>query len=193
MRNIILASGSRHRKMLLERLQLPFTQISPDIDESKRPNESVQEYVRRLAQEKCHVVAKTQADAIVIAGDQTVTVNGHDIVGKPHTRENAMKMLASLSGQCARFINGICIYDTRQQIETLIEDETQVYFRTLTQAEIAQYLSKEDALDCAGALRSECLGIALCERIVSQDPTSLVGLPLTQVVKTLKRLGLAVI
>ena len=189
MTDLILASSSPFRKMLLERLGLPFSCESPDIDESAKESESPGKLVLRLAAEKARKVAVTHRDSLVIGSDQLATVDD-DVLGKPGDVETAISQLQRVRGQCVKFQTGLCVINTESNLEMLECVVVKVKFRDYSDLEIKHYLEKEDALNCAGAFRSEGLGITLVEEIISSDPTALIGLPLICLRKMLAQAGL---
>lgn len=192
-RPLILGSSSGYRRALLARLNIPFTVISPDINESPLPEEHPAATARRLAREKAHAVAKQivpeQRNALIIGSDQ-VAVLGNRVYGKPGSHDSAVQQLQDLSGQTVVFETALCLYDhaSGETLEELVS--TEVGFRTLTLPEIEAYLRKEPAYDCAGSAKSEALGIALLDRLSGDDPTALVGLPLIALCRLLRRVGL---
>lgn len=188
--SLVLASGSPYRKMLLERLGLPFRTRSPEIDETPHPGETPAALAERLARAKAEALL-TERDALVIGSDQTVDCRG-ELAGKPGTRAAAAWQLRNQSGKSVDFHTGLCLLDTRTG-EARTEVETvRVVFRTLTDGEIERYLDRDEPYDCAGSFKSESLGIALCERIDSRDPTTLVGLPLIRLAGMLRDAGIEV-
>jgi len=199
---LVLASTSIYRRQLLERLGLPFTTSRPDVDESARPGEDAQMLTRRLARAKAETVAQGQPGSIIIGSDQLATCGGR-MLGKPGSEGCAVEQLRSLSGARVTFhtavhvmhsgtprtqpVRGpqeICLAETHM-------DTTTVYFRQLSDEEIQRYVARERPLDCAGGFKAEALGISLFERIESQDPTGLVGLPLIWLAAALRRQGFA--
>ena len=175
---LILASTSVYRRSLLERLQIPFRCVAPDADETAQDGESPEALVRRLSFAKAEAVAAIHPDALIVGGDQVAVGPDGLILGKPGTVERACAQLARLSGQSVRFLSGLCLLDARSENLQLEMIVTTVRFRDLDEASIRRYVERDRPLDCAGALRSEALGIALCEAIDSDDPTALMGLPL---------------
>ena len=191
--DLVLASASPYRRALLERLGLPFRQRSADIDETPQRGESPADLVMRLARSKARAVAGAESGAIVIGADQ-VAVRGDDILGKPGNPDEAMAQLARSAGRHVEFLTGVCILAPGREEEPEEHmDITRVAFRPLEAGEIQRYVAADRPLDCAGSFRAEGLGIALFERIDSQDPTGLVGLPLIWVAQALRRLGLEII
>jgi len=188
-RPLLLASSSRHRKALLARLQLPFTHQAPAIDETARPGESPSDLVRRLALAKARAAAVPPAGpALVIGSDQVAFIDGR-ILGKPGTRHAALQQLGDAAGKAVEFLTGVCVLDqatARSQVEVV---SCTVVFRALTAAQIAAYVDAEQPWDCAGSFKAEGLGIALFEKIVTDDPTALIGLPLIRLVTMLAAFG----
>ncbi|WVH09691.1 MAG: Maf/YceF/YhdE family protein [Fluviibacter phosphoraccumulans EoVTN8] len=191
-RSLILGSSSAYRRALLERLALPFSCISPGIDETPLPQEHPAATARRLAREKAKAVASLlpadQKNSLIIGSDQ-VAVVGDQVYGKPGNHEKAVAQLQALSGQTVRFETALCLYDAvnGQTQEELIG--TEVEFQELSLAEIEAYLQREPAYDCAGSAKSEALGIALLDRLSGDDPTALVGLPLIALCRMLRHAG----
>ena len=191
-RPLILASTSRYRKMLLDRLGLPFRAVAPGIDESPLPDEAPAATAFRLAEAKARSVARAHPDSLIIGSDQVADCDGRP-VGKPGTHERAIAQLAELSGQTVVFHTGVCLLDTASgQCQTALVDVRST-FRFLSADEIESYLRSERPYDCAGSVRSEALGIALFERIESDDPTALIGLPLIRLTSMLRAAGVAVL
>jgi len=186
---LILASGSRYRRELLERLRVPFRVHSPDSDESPLPGEAPEELVRRLAELKARTVAARVPEAWVIGSDQ-VAVCRDRIVGKPCNAERAAAQLHAASGTSVSFLTAVCLLRSAGDMEQHL-DVTTVRFRTLSEAEIARYIELERPFDCAGSFKAEGLGISLFESIDSRDPTALVGLPLIWLSGALRRAGFA--
>jgi len=186
---IILASTSPFRKALLNKLKLPFTTESPEIDETPLPNESVVEMVNRLSRTKAQAIAKHHPDAIVIASDQSATYQGQP-VGKPHNYQNATQQLRQFSGETILFNTGLVVFDGRTQKTYQTLDVTKVSFRTLSKADIHNYLTLEEPYQCAGSFKSEGLGITLFSKIEGKDPNALIGLPLIDLTTFLKQCGI---
>jgi septum formation protein len=174
---IVLASSSRYRRELLQRLGLPFESWAPEVDESALPSEPPRETAIRLARAKAQAAARRFPSAWIIGSDQVADLDGRAI-GKPGTFENARRQLRDVSGHSVLFHTALCLYNARleRRHERLVT--TDVAFRRLTDAEIERYLEREHALDCAGSAKSEGLGVSLLSRLGGEDPTALVGLPL---------------
>ena len=175
--SIILASSSRYRRELLERLGLRFESWAPEVDEAPRPAEPPRETAIRLARAKADAGGKRFPQAWIIGSDQVADLYGQNI-GKPGTFDNARRQLRAVSGHSVLFHTALCVSHARleRRHERLVT--TDVAFRRLTDAEIERYLEREPAFDCAGSAKSEGLGVSLLARLGGDDPTALVGLPL---------------
>lgn len=181
---LVLASTSPFRQQLLSKLHLPFSTAIPDCDETPHDGEPPQRLVQRLAEEKARSCSVT-APSLVIGSDQVCVINGQ-IVGKPHTREKAIEQLLSQSGQAITFYTGLALYNTETDQAQVVLDTFTVHFRQLSREMATHYVDREQPLNCAGSFKSEGLGIALFERLEGDDPNTLVGLPLIQLVKLLE-------
>jgi len=188
---IILASSSSYRAELLRRLDLSFTQERPDVDETALSTESPRESALRLAETKAKRVAVRYPGAIVIGSDQLASLDG-EALGKPGTLEKARQQLARLSGKVVTFHTAVCVIDTRNAHCHVHEIPCEVAYRVLTPHQIDSYLSREPALDCAGAAKIEALGISLTRYVRCDDPTALIGLPLITVIDLLSQCGVAI-
>ena len=201
MPDLILASSSRYRAELLSRLGLPFTQRRPDVDETPIAGEAAPALVERLGVAKAEAVARAVVGdaivsdgpnpiaAIVIASDQ-VCDRGGDILGKPGDAATAQRQLATLSGQTVVFHTSLVVLNTTTGLMSRHVDQTTVTFRDLSASEIAAYVDREQPFDCAGAFKSEGLGVALFERIDNRDPNALIGLPLIALCRLLREQGI---
>lgn len=190
--HLILASTSRYRAELLERLGVHFSAKAPNVDETPRPEESPRELVQRLSLAKSQAVAADSTNALVIGSDQLAVCDGH-ILGKPGTEEKAVAQLQSLAGKEVNFLTGLALTNTATGEHQLSLTVTPVSFRPLTQAQIVDYVRREQPLDCAGAFKSEGLGIALFTRIGGDDPSALIGLPLITLCSMLAAEGFQVL
>jgi septum formation protein len=185
---LLLASTSSYRRSLLERLGLPFEALAPGVDETRRPNEEPIELASRLARAKAEAIASRHAGAVIIGSDQLAAI-GRQALGKPASEERCREQLKSMSGQRVNFYTAVQVINTKGDHESHL-DVTTVQFRPLGEDEIARYVARERPLDCAGGFKVEGLGISLFERIDSQDPTALIGLPLIWLAGALRRAGL---
>ena len=192
--DLILASTSRYRRDLLARIAARFRQLAPAVDETALPDESAATLVVRLALAKAHAVATSEPGALVIGSDQAAELDGA-ILGKPGTAAAAVAQLLAASGRVVTFHTAICLVDARtpQPQVAWATDRTHVHFRRLQRGEVERYVEREQPLDCAGSFKAEALGIALFERIQSEDPTALIGLPLIALCRLLGAAGIEVI
>lgn len=189
---IVLASTSRYRRQLLERLRLPFETHAPQVDETPLPAETPRETALRLARAKAESVAVRFPDAVVIGSDQTVDADGHTL-GKPLTHDAALAQLQSLQRRTVVFYTALAVAGPAGHSVQLDCVPTTVTFRNLPSAQLDAYLSADHPYDCAGAAKIESLGIALVEAVVSDDPTALIGLPLIRLTSMLASAGVDVL
>lgn len=186
---LVLGSSSPYRRELLARLGQPFETRSPDVDETPRPGETPLALACRLAELKARVVAQAfDDDVVVIGSDQVADLAGHAL-GKPGHHAAAVAQLRALSGQVVRFHTAVCVARPRTGQVLQAFSSVTVEFRTLSDDLIETYLQREQPYDCAGSAKCEGLGIVLLERIDSDDPTSLVGLPLITTSRLLREVG----
>ncbi|CAH8188928.1 MULTISPECIES: Maf family protein [Vibrio] len=188
---LVLASTSPFRQQLLKKLGLPFVTASPQCDETAHQGESPQALVTRLAEEKARSCTIDQA-SLVIGSDQVCVING-EIVGKPHTKEQAIAQLLKQSGKAITFYTGLALYNSCSNTCLVDIDTFIVHFRNLSLEMATAYVEKEQPLQCAGSFMSEGLGIALFERLEGDDPNTLVGLPLIKLVKLLESQGVNIL
>jgi MAF protein len=186
---IILASTSTFRQAIFQKLHLPFESIAPNCDETPYPEETAENLVKRLSETKARSCKVNREHALIIGSDQVCVVN-NQIIGKPHTRENAIKQLTAASGKAVTFYTGLSLYNTlTDHCQTICEPFT-VHFRTLSIEQIHYYVDKEQPLNCAGSFMCEGLGIALFERLEGKDPNCLIGLPLISLVDLFETEGI---
>lgn len=191
-RQVVLASTSRYRRDLLERLGMPFECADPLADEAPLPGEAFADTARRLAEAKARAVADRFPDALVIGSDQVASCEGARL-DKPGSHENAARQLRLVSGKTAVFDTAVAVLDTKSGALATKLVPCKVTFRPLLPAEIERYLRLEQPYDCAGSAKVEGLGITLIERIDTDDPTSLIGLPLIALGELLRNAGLDVL
>ncbi len=189
-RPLILGSTSPYRRELLSRLRLPFETASPNVDETPIPGEAPRDLALRLALAKAQDVAKRQPDAIVIGSDQVADLNGQPL-GKPGNHERAVAQLQQMRNQTVIFQTAVAVVCQASGFAQTELAAIEVRFRDLSDAEIERYLRAEQPYDCAGSAKSEGLGIALLDAIVSDDPTALIGLPLIHTCRLLRAAGVA--
>jgi septum formation protein len=186
---LILASTSRYRRELLQRLRLPFEVVAPGVDETARPGEAPAALAARLALSKAEAVASRHPDAIVIGSDQVADLDG-EAIGKPLDHERARRQLGRMSGRTVTFQTAVSVVRRETGFASTLLAPVRVSFRELDAAQIEYYLRAEQPYDCAGSARSEALGIALLSSIESDDPTTLVGLPLIRTCALLREAGI---
>lgn len=186
---LVLSSTSPARRALLSRLQIPFAVANPNIDESRLPNESIEDMVKRLSLMKAKASAPHYSDAFIIGSD-CVGVLEDTVLNKPLTLENAIAQLTKMSGKMVRFYTGLCLYHSTDESSQLAIEHYDVYFRTLSLPVIKHYLQRESTLYCAGGFQAEGLGITLVQKFSGADYTTLIGLPLIRLTDMLINVGL---
>lgn len=189
---IVLASSSAYRKQQLSSLQLYFDCCSPDIDETPLTQESAEQCALRLAETKARAVASQHPNQWIIAADQTLGLDQR-ILGKPGNMDAAYAQLAELAGREVVFYSALCLFHAGLNLCFMECVPTAVKYRALNTRQIRAYLHKEPAFDCAGSFKSEGLGIALLERVQSNDPSALIGLPMIALTSMLNRAGIDVL
>ncbi|MGH8225646.1 MAG: Maf family protein [Gammaproteobacteria bacterium] len=185
---LILASSSPYRRELLERLGIDFEVVSPAVDESLRAEETPAAATLRLARAKAQAVAARRPEALILASDQLASLDG-EALGKPHDAETARRWLAQMSGRTVTYHTAVALLAPGESEAATHLDQSHAVLRRFDAGEIARYLEQTQPLDCAGALRLEGLGAALCERIETADPTALIGLPLIATARLLRDQG----
>ncbi len=185
---LILASSSPYRRALLQRLALDFEVLAPDIDETPRPGESASSLAERLARCKAAAVASQRPGALVIGSDQVAECRGQHL-GKPETADRAMAQLQFMRGSDVVFHTAVAVARGNRMLSEVVA--TRVRLRKLSDSQLSRYIEREQPLDCAGAFKSECGGIALLESLSSDDPSALVGLPLIATIRLLEAFGLS--
>jgi septum formation protein len=191
-RTLVLGSTSPYRRELLLRLRLSFEVASPEVDETPLPGEAPRQIAIRLALAKARAVATKFPEAVVIGSDQVADLDGEPL-GKPGTHANAVTQLRRMRGRTVIFQTAVAVVCSASGFEQQDLAPVKVVFRRLTDAEIESYLLAEKPYDCAGSARSEGLGIALLDAIVSDDPSALVGLPLIRTCRMLREAGVKVL
>lgn len=185
---IVLGSTSPFRKSILDKLNISFETDKPEVDETPLANETAEQLVERLAILKAEAVATRWPNALVIGSDQVALFDG-EILGKPHTHENAIKQLSRFSGNKVTFLTGLSVIDTETNKTLSLVEPFEVHFKQLTESDIESYLLAEKPYNCAGSFKSEALGICLFDKLVGEDPNTLIGLPLIKLVEIFKQLG----
>lgn len=188
-RKIVLASTSPYRRELLARLGLPFEAVAPDFDEQIDQETAPELLVQDLALGKALSLADDFPDAVIIGSDQVFAAGG-EIVGKPGTAAKAFEQLKRMSGGSHTFFTGLAVVDTANGTRLTSWVPFTVTLRDLADDEIRSYIQRENPLNCAGSFMIEGLGIALMEKLEGTDFTSLIGLPLIQLITLLRQLGI---
>jgi 7-methyl-GTP pyrophosphatase len=191
-RRLVLASTSPYRKALLERLGLPFEVAASHVDERPLRGEAPRDTALRLSGLKAQAVRGAHRDALIIGSDQVAMSEGR-LLGKPGDHASAVRQLRALSGKTAEFHTALTLLDAANSQTQARIVPCRVTFRVLDDARIENYLRREQPYDCAGSAKVEGLGIALIARIDTEDPTSLIGLPLIALTEMLERAGLPVV
>jgi len=184
-KQLILASSSPFRRALLNQLLVKFKVIAPNVDESPASGEPPSDLVERLSVAKAYAVLDRAPNSLIIGSDQ-VSVNDGAIVGKPASREDAIKQLMAASGKTISLYTGIAVVDSETRHTQSEVVKFSVDFRELTLEMVNGYLSKEQPFGSCGSLQADGLGIALLTKLTGDDPTALIGLPLTVLVRMLE-------
>ena len=191
MPKLVLASTSKYRRALLDRLGLSYTSHAPKVDEEAvAPELSVDAVAMQLARDKAQSVAAACPDAHIIGSDQLVDLDGERL-GKPGSIEKAEEQLRRLSGREHRLITAVALLHPNGTVETALDIHL-MRLRALTDAEVHRYVQRERPIDCAGSYKIESLGISLVESIEGKDFTAIVGLPLIALCKLLRDAGFEV-
>ncbi|WP_405244156.1 Maf family protein [Lentisalinibacter salinarum] len=185
---VVLASSSPYRRDLLARILGRFECVAPDLDETPLDDEAPAALSLRLAREKAAAAASRHAGATVIGSDQVAVLEGR-ACGKPGSRDAAVAQLLAARGLPMRFLTSVCVIHGSGGEERVHTDVTEVRFRHFERALAERYVDRDRSWDCAGGFKAEGSGPVLFERIESQDPTGLVGLPLIWLARTLEDLG----
>ena len=189
---IILASSSPYRRQLLERLQLPFTWQAPNINEQPQVNETPIELVKRLSIQKAKALSHAHHNHLIIGSDQVAVLDGK-VITKPGNHTNAKKQLRAASGNTLNFFTGLCVYNSQTQSTQIEVVKCVAAFKDLSDQQIERYLQKDQPYDCAGSFKAESLGISLFEYIRTDDPNSLIGLPLIALCRMLSNEGVDIL
>lgn len=192
MTNIVLASSSPYRRLILEKLGMAFIGCAGEVDETPVLGESPEVLATRLSIAKAAAVGKIYPDHLIIGSDQVAELDG-EILGKPGGRDAAIAQLSRQSGRVARFYTGICVLSSGSGRYLTDLDVCEVHFKSLGQRQIEHYVDADRPFDCAGSFKSEGLGIALFNKICGEDPNALIGLPLIKLVGLLEKFGVDIL
>jgi septum formation protein len=186
---LVLASTSRYRHELLNRLNIPFEVAAPNADETPLPGETPQALALRLASAKARAVQNAWPDALIIGSDQVAFVDGV-VLNKPGNFDNAVAQLKLMRGKAVHFYTALCLLNSRSgQQQTALVPVT-VHMREYGDAQLERYLRTEEPYDCAGSARIEGLGITLVAKLEGDDPNALIGLPLIALCDMLRNEGM---
>ena len=185
MKPIVLASGSPRRKQLLEMLRIPFRVIAPDVDEHVLPGERPDAYVTRLSRAKAQAVVALAANDVVLAADTTVVLE-NEILGKPVSPDDAVRMLERLQGRTHQVLTSVAVAENGRLEQAL--DVSRVTFRPNDRRLLEEYVATGEPLDKAGAYAIQGLGAPLIER-VEGDFFGVMGLPLRLALDLLAKFG----
>jgi septum formation protein len=189
---IVLASTSRYRRELLQRLRLEFEVLSPGVDETPLAAESPRDTGLRLARAKAVAVAAVRPGAVVIGSDQVAELDGA-VLEKPLEHERAVEQLLRMQGRDVLFHTAVAVAGPEAERVQADVVPTLVQMRSLPRNALEAYLRADRPYDCAGSAKIESLGIALVERVQSDDPTALIGLPLIRLTSMLAAAGVTVL
>ena len=190
-RKIILASASPRRKEILGKTGLKFSVDAGDYKEDMDLALKPRQLARFLSSEKAKAVAVKYASALVIAADTFIVFQG-SLLGKPHTREEARRMLTLLNGRQHSVLTGFTVIDTRTGKKLSRSVETKVFFKKMTGQEIESYVKTGEPLDKAGAYAIQGLGAVLVKKIEG-DYFNVMGLPLSSLIGVLRKFGVSVV
>ncbi|MBI3938068.1 MAG: septum formation inhibitor Maf [Betaproteobacteria bacterium] len=189
---LVLASTSRYRRELLQRLRLAFEIAAPHVKETAREGEAPEETAARLAFAKARAVAARFPQALIIGCDQVAALDGTQL-GKPGDHTAAARQLRMMRGRSVLFHTALCLLNAASGRAQTATVPVTVRLRRYTDAQIERYLALERPYDCAGAAKVEGLGIALIESMAGEDPNALTGLPLIKLVEMLRNEGIEVL
>ena len=184
---LILASTSRYRRELLERLAIPFSVAKPEVDETQLIGESPVANCCRLAFEKASAVAAKHPVAIVIGSDQVLDLDGY-AMSKPGDFATALAQLKRCQGRTLICYTAICVLAPEHAPRTDVV-ATEIVYRNLPEEALITYLEREKPFDAAGSVKVETNGITLLSAVKSDDPTAIIGLPLIRLTDFLRELG----
>lgn len=191
MKKIILASTSPRRKEIFEKTNLPFSIVESNFEEDMTLDLSPTKLAKYLSLGKAQNVATKYKDAIVIAADSFVVFE-KKVLGKPHSKAEAKKMLQMISGKKTVIITGVAIIDISTGNTTSFAVSTSAFLREISESEIDNYILTGEPLDKAGAYAIQGLGAVFVKRIEG-DFYSAVGLPLNRIVEELKKFDIHVL
>lgn len=173
---IILGSGSPRRVKLLKELEIPFKQMIPDIDETIYPDEKPYDFALRMSAQKGKSLAKQLTDKQLAISCDTIVILNDKVLGKPKDKQDAFKILSSLSGQQHVVATSIAL-TSNKKLQANDFETTKVYFNQVTKTQIEEYIATEEPLDKAGAYGIQGMGAFLVDRI-DGNLDNVIGFPL---------------
>jgi len=185
---IVLASNSPRRRELLTWMSLPFTTTAADIDETPLAGELPADYVQRLAQEKARACQRQAGFGAVILAADTTVADGDEIIGKPHDRDDALRILRQLRGRTHLVHTAIVVGVPSRGLTTEELCSTEVRMRRYSEEDLLAYVESDDPLDKAGAYAIQNPQFDPVQKI-SGCYASVMGLPLCHLERSLRRLG----
>lgn len=190
---LLLASSSAYRRQCLSSLGVPFESASPDVDETRLENESAEDLVRRLAENKARALRGCYPSHLIIGSDQVAVTGDGAILTKPGSEARAFEQLGQCRGARVRFLTGLCLLNGATGQAFVTVEPFGVLFRDLADEDLHRYLRAEQPFDCAGSFKMEGLGIVLFERLEGRDPNALIGLPLIALEDGLRSFGMSLL
>lgn len=188
---IVLASTSRHRRMLLDRAGIVYEAMAPECDERLEKDLPPPEATLELAVRKARSVAACVGGGLVVGSDQMAVLRGR-ILHKPGTERRAVEQLMQLAGRTHELWTAVALLDTRENGG--LQTHAQVHrltMRAMDEGQARAYVRADDPLDCAGSYRFESRGVRLFEKVVGEDPTAITGLPMMALVGMLMKCGVS--
>lgn len=187
---LILASSSKYRAELLQKIGIPFISMKPTVNEDDLKTQALAE--KKSPLELAEFLSRKKTESVfernntVIGGDQLVCFNG-EVRGKPHTTENAIKQLTEMNGKTHQLITAVTVMTPSEIFHT--NHITELTMKNLTINELNNYIQIDSPLDCAGSYKIEKSGLCLFQKIQTDDFSAIQGLPLIWLSNILKGCG----
>jgi septum formation protein len=191
--NLILASTSRFRAQLLQRLQVTFQQQAPGVDEDAAKLKGLKPLPlsQTLARQKAEAVLAKHPGSLVIGGDQVCAL-ADEVLGKPGTSDNAVQQLLKLQGRSHQLFTSISVLGCGldgESIDDIYTNVASLHMKAMSRAQIERYVALDNPVDCCGAYMLENIGISLFEKIDCDDYTAIIGMPLMHISRILAQAG----
>ncbi|MFA6896968.1 MAG: nucleoside triphosphate pyrophosphatase [Patescibacteria group bacterium] len=190
-KRIILASGSEARRKLLENIKLDFEIQQSDFEEIMNPDIPPEQLAVELALGKARDVAAKNTNAVIIAADSFVVLDG-EYLGKPHSAEEARAVLRKISGKKQNLVTGMAVIDTESGATITDFEIGEIWVKELTDEEIEGYIKTGEPFGRAAGYAIQEIGSIFIEKIQG-NYTGIIGLPVNKVYKILTQLGVKVI